>query len=159
MIYAAMNQLISFIKNEKYRVTITNFLEKLSPDLPEGSFLLAGSKIYVRIMSYNTLQPELCDIEAHDKYIDVQSTLVGAEGISIYPRKHLIEEVSYNEKEDIIFFKKDTMMPIAHTVNLPGYFTLLLPEEAHRPKELAAGCTHVKKFVIKIAVDVFSSMK
>lgn len=95
-----------------------------------------------------------CTIEAHDEYVDIQFTLVGGEGIDIFPREKLHELTADTEK-DFLTFATD-MAPCLSVANLPGWFTMIFPHEAHRPQESLDGkCAIVKKGVIKIKMDCF----
>ncbi len=47
--------------------------------------------------------------------------------------------------------------PYVKISNLPGFFSMILPEEAHRPQEFLDGnCALVKKGVIKIKESCYS---
>lgn len=109
-----------------------------------------NDKIYARVMSYDTLEPANCKIEAHDKYIDIQGTIIGAEGISVYNRELIPAITEYNQEKDVTLFDATDKDIIAHTHNIHGYFTMLFFNEAHRPKERVVGYRNVKKFVIKV---------
>ena len=132
---------------------VTAFLNSLSPDMAEGRYEIMGERVFAKVMSYATLPKEECAIEAHDRYIDIQATLTGAEGIDIFQRSLLTVKTPYDETNDTIFFESENAVPYAGNVNLPGYFSMIFPEEAHRPQERVAGQSDfVKKFVIKVEV-------
>lgn len=129
------------------------FLNSLSPDMAEGRYEIMGERVFAKVMSYATLPKEECAIEAHDRYIDIQATLIGAEGIDIFQRSLLTVKTPYDKTSNTIFFKPGDAVPYACNVNLPGYFSMIFPEEAHRPQERVAGHPDfVKKFVIKVEV-------
>ncbi len=137
-----------------YRDVIGRFLADVRVDITEGRIELDGDTIYARIMSYPTKLVKDCVIEAHDIFVDIQFTLVGGEGISIFPRQELRELVADKEK-DFYTFVAD-MSPQLSVSNLPGWFTMIFPHEAHRPQESLDGkCSIVKKGVIKIKMDCF----
>lgn len=132
---------------------IQAFLNKLSPEMEEGQYEIDGDNIYARVMSYNTSRRKDCKIEAHDLYIDIQSTLVGSEGIDVFHREELNEKISYNEIKDVRMYDESNRQYVT-VDNLPNYFSMLFPEEAHRPQiSLDEKCNVVKKFVIKIKSD------
>ena len=129
--------------------SVLRYLAHVSPDMPEGRTELLGADIFARIMSYPTRLPGDCTIEAHDEYIDLQFTLRGAEGISIYPRESL-EPVEGDAEKDFYVYREG-MSPLLRVENRMGHFTLLFPHVAHRPQESIDGrCADVKKGVIKI---------
>lgn len=129
---------------------IKMFLEQVNPDMEERRYEIDGVCIFANVESYDTKNPDDCRIEAHDKYIDIQAGITGAERIGVY-RRHNLEEIDeYDSEKDVIHFNMETAVEVAHTTNSAGYFTLLFPEEAHSPKQKVEGCERVKKFVIKI---------
>ena len=153
MIYSKLDKLQNYLDDDIYE-KVKIFLDQVSEDMPEGKYEIWDDKVYARVMSYSTSLPDVCKIEAHDKYIDIQATITGAEGISVYERKCLVENTAYDFDNDVAFFETKGANVIANTVNLPGYFTMLLPEDAHRPQERVCGMDRVKKFVIKVAVGI-----
>jgi len=151
MIFSKLSNLSQYLEHDVY-VEVKRFLEQVNENMPDGRYEIWGDKVYARVMSYNTGLPEECKIEAHNKYIDIQATIVGAEGIGVYEREQLSEKGAYQQDKDVVFFEGTGAKMIAHTVNIPGYFTMLFPEDAHRPQERVLEIEKVKKFVIKVAV-------
>ena len=70
---------------------ILDYVREINSDTPEGYTELWGKHVYGRVMSYYTLAREQCKIEAHNRYVDIQITVVGAEKIEVYQRKKLKE--------------------------------------------------------------------
>ena len=152
MVYAKLSELSNYLDADVWE-QVRIFLSRVSEDMPEGEYPFFGEKAFARVMSYQTEEPEQCKIEAHDRYIDIQSTITGAEGISVFDRERLAETGAYREDKDVVLFRAGEEGTLAHTVNLPGYFTMLFPGEAHRPKERVREIPEVKKFVVKVAVE------
>lgn len=152
MIYSKIENLNKYLNRDIY-CKIECFFKKISKDMLDGEYLLDGEKIFARVMSYNTKPSNECRIEAHDKYIDIQVSIIGAEGIGIYNRDNLIEETSYDSLNDVAFYQRNGAVQNAYSVNIPGYFTMLFPEDAHSPQEQVLSFDKVKKLVIKIAVE------
>ena len=153
MIFAKLSHLLTYLPVYSHE-RVSGFLRKLNEDVPEGEYEISGTDIFARVMSYETKVPEECKIEAHEKYIDIQASIVGVEGISVFDRSILPVTTQYDEGRDVMFFSGDDAKCIAHTANIPGFFTMLFPEEAHRPKEIVGDGGRVKKFVIKIATSL-----
>lgn len=151
MIYDKLEKLQEYLP-EDLREPVEAFLAKVK-DLPPGRYEVAGEKAYAKVHEYATSEPEDCKVEAHDKYIDIQATLTGAEGITVYEREKLQIKAPYNPDKDAVYFEPDTKAQRAHTDNLPGWFTWLEPQEAHRPQENVVGYGRVRKFVIKVRVQ------
>lgn len=152
MVYSQLTNLKEYVDPDIFKA-MGKFLEQVSENMQDGEYPICGDKAFARVMSYQTGVPEECKIEAHNKYIDIQATIVGAEGISVYERRTLDENISYDADKDVVFFSREGAEGIAHTKNIPGYFTMLFPEDAHRPQEKVGGVGAVKKFVIKLAVQ------
>lgn len=157
MIHDKMENLLAYIP-ERYRDAVRGYLVKLKPEMEEGITEIAGKDVYGRIMSYPTKLEENAKIEAHDIYVDIQFTLKGAEGISLFSRDKLTQIGSKPEKD--FYEYGGNAMRHSQVANMPGYFTMIFPHEAHRPQEsLDRKCNMVKKGVIKIKVDFFDCGK
>jgi len=132
------------------------FLFSLTGNTPDGYYPINGNKIFARVASYPTLRKDECKVEAHNNYIDIQVTLVGAEGIDVFDRQRMDISEPYNAENDIVFFSAVNKTPYASIINYPGYFTMLFPEEAHRPMQKPDNCDAeepIKKVVIKVEVS------
>ena len=104
------------------------------------------------VISYDTSFRKEFRIESHDRYIDIHSSLTGIEGIDIFERDELAVLETYNKDKDVVFYK-ETVLPNVSINNKEGYFSMIYPKEAHRPKiSVNQRCERVKKFVIKIHV-------
>lgn len=128
-------------------------LEGIRPGCEERRYDVDGDNCFVKVMSYDTIaDKEQCKIEAHDKYIDIQVTMEGIEGISVFERSELEVSVPYDEAKDMLKLKApEGVYPYASLSVLPGHFAMLMPNEAHRPKEnVCPDHINVKKYVIKV---------
>lgn len=140
---------------EKYvpacvRKNIMQWVGTVDRNIPDGIYEIAGKDVYARVLSYCTKSEEDCRIEAHDKYVDIQSTIVGAEGIQIYDRAQMREETPYDEEKDVSFMVKKGE-PYARVNVAEACFVLLFPHEAHQPEISFDGKKmQIRKFVIKI---------
>ena len=153
MIHDKMENLLTYIP-ESYRKSVGEYLAQLKPDMEEGITEIVGEEVYGRIMSYPTKLEENAKIEAHDIYVDIQFTLSGAEGISLFAREDL-KQIDAKPEKDFYEYAGDTVRH-GQVANLPGYFTLIFPHEAHRPQEsIDRKCNVVKKGVIKIKAKFF----
>lgn len=154
MVQDKIENLSKYIPTSKISV-IEKFLKCISSDMEEQKYEIDGEDVYARIMSYKTKLPEECEIEAHDIYCDIQFSLIGSEGISIYQRENL--KIKSEDKEtDFITFQKEDADEHITVENKIGYFTLIFPREAHRPQESKDRmCEVVKKGVIKIKESCF----
>lgn len=154
MIHDKMENLLKYIPENK-KGCIEKFLRLISADMQEGKYEIDGENIYAKVMSYSTKQETDCTIEAHNVYRDIQFSLIGEEGISVYPRA-LLPSVGENEAEDFYTFGEEPGLIQAKIYNRVGCFTMIHSDEAHRPQESLDGkCSAVKKGVIKIKENLF----
>lgn len=153
MIMDHLNHLLRYIP-DKYQQGVGVFLAQVSPDMEEREYAIYDRHVFARVMSYDTKEKEDCRLEAHNRYIDIQASITGAEGIDVFERKALRIKEEYQPDNDVVFFWQDAQIPYAQNQNIPGMFSMLFPGEAHRPQEKAAGYeNHVKKFVIKMEAE------
>ena len=153
MVNDTMEQLYKYVPSKK-RKKIEQFLQQVSSDMQEGSYEIDGEDVYARIMSYPTKEGSQCTIEAHDIYRDIQFTLRGGERISVYQREKLTANAAYDREND--FWSFHIAEPYIQVDNIPGHFTMLKPNEAHRPQESIDGrYAVVKKGVIKIKEECY----
>lgn len=152
MIMDYSNNLLKYIP-DKYHDGIKDFLNQVSSEMEERKYEIYGNHVYARVMSYDTREKSDCRIEAHDRYIDIQATITGAEGIDIFDRDGMQIEQEYCMSEDVAFFAQGDEKPYAMNQNIPGMFSMIFPREAHRPQERVEGYgNRVKKYVIKLEV-------
>lgn len=132
------------------------FLKELKPDAVEKYYWLEEKEIYARVMSYETIGPDIAKIEAHHKYIDIQSPLTFAEGIGWYPVDDLETVEEYNEEKDV-YFLKSSGLDLCKIDLYPGTFAFFSPKDAHKPKLIVGSQPEtIKKVVVKINVDLIS---
>ncbi len=128
------------------------FLETINGDTPDGDYPIDGKSIFAIVMSYETKEPDQAKFEAHQKYADIQSTLVGAEGIAVVQTEDLTATTEYEEDRDVTFYNTPETIPTLVDV-YPGSFAYLLPQDCHMP-QLAVGAPQmIKKVVVKIALS------
>ena len=154
MIHDKLERLCKYLP-EQYVKKVDEYLKNINAGSEETITEISGKDVYGRVMSYPTKLEENAKIEAHDVYVDIQFSIVGSEGISLFARKDM-EKVDSKPEKDFYEYKGDAVCQ-GQVANLPGYFTMIFPHEAHRPQEsLDRSCSVVKKGVIKIKADCFN---
>ncbi len=133
------------------------YLSALRPDSEEcGMTPLLGDQVMARVMSYPTAPADEKVLEAHDRYVDIQMSLVGSEGIGWYPREGLAVSTPYDPETDAVFFECPENA-VVQVNNVPGLFAVLFPQDAHMPGLHAAdGAGTVKKVVVKILLEAIA---
>ena len=129
------------------------FLKSLDAESPEGFTKLRGDDLYGRVMSYDTISNTEAKLESHHNYIDIQTSIVGGEGIDWYYRPDIEDIAPYNSEKDVINHIRPEGPAPVHIRNYPGVFSVFFPEDAHMPK-LEVGTGHVKKAVAKIHIKL-----
>lgn len=137
--------------NTKPWQTVFEYLNSLSAESEECSrFSIQGDDIYASIMSYKTRSIEESVLETHDKYIDIQMSLVNSEAIDWFPREVLSIKDQYDSVLDRTFYHRPDIAP-CHIKNHPCFFTVLFHNDAHMPMLMTNGKTEpVKKVVVKL---------
>lgn len=135
--------------------TVFDFLLSLSPDAKEQKYNILGDEIFALVMSYETQSPEAAVLEAHQKYVDVQTVLVGCEAIEWHNKDSLQINVPYDKAKDVELYKR--RLPGQTRVDVyPGNFVTLFPQDAHMPSLMIGGKTErIKKVVVKVSIDLF----
>jgi YhcH/YjgK/YiaL family protein len=108
------------------------FLATLTPESEEKKYTIQGDDIFAMVMSYETQSPETAILESHEKYVDIQAVLVGAERFECAPTKGLEIETPYDAEKDVVFYKPNSARPMQVNI-FPGTFIMLYPEDAHMP--------------------------
>ena len=102
--------------------------------------------VFAFVQSYDGKPADLCKIEAHKKYIDIQFVLKGKElfGVADLATQTMYEDRF--EEKDVAFYHGDVDLLTLRD----GDFVIVFPEDAHRP-QLGDGF-RVEKVVVKVPV-------
>ena len=130
------------------------FLHTLSTDAEEKKYTIQGDDIFAIVMSYDTCAPETSLFESHQKYVDIQTVLIGAEGFECSFTDTLSVCTPYDEEIDVQWYKR-TIAGQTRVNVCPETFVMLYPHDAH----MAALMTdlkseHIKKVVVKIKTEL-----
>lgn len=128
-----------------------DWLRAMPLDLPLGEYELRGRDQYVSVQEYSTLTSADARFESHERYVDLQYTLHGAEAIDWLPRHELVPDGPF--ANDVQFWQPPTR-PLSQLVQTSGRFVIFFPEDAHRPKIAVHGFPIVRKLVIKTALSL-----
>jgi YhcH/YjgK/YiaL family protein len=115
--------------------------------LAPGRHTIDGDRIYVSIDHKDGRGREGARTEAHQRYIDIQLTLEGADEIGWMPLAGCrLPAGTYDAAKDVAFFsdRPDTWIQVP-----AGRFAIFFPEDAHAP---LGGHGPLKKAIVKIAV-------
>lgn len=129
--------------------TAIDFIKNLTPDIECKKYILNDS-VYANVEEYTTKENGF--FEAHKKYIDIQLLLSGEEIIEYTPLDGLKIKDEYDTNKDIAFYY-DGIKPIIKLKMQPGFFSVLYPNDAHKPQLKITNPQKVKKVVLKIKID------
>ena len=137
------------LRNEKFKAALAFLQRKDLADLPLGNFELCPG-VVVQVQSYCTEPAAQIDFETHDRHFDIHYIIEGLEGIGVVDRKGLTPKGTYDPDKDMAYWNepKDSSMLILH----PGEYTILAPEDAHKPHCAVGAPCQMRKIVIKVEV-------
>jgi YhcH/YjgK/YiaL family protein len=104
-----------------------------------------GLKAIISNAPGKSAETSLAKFECHDKNIDIQLCIKGAETIGWKPRERCVTaNGDYNDEKDVRFFSDAPDMFFQLT---DGQFAIFFPEDVHAPM---IGEGDIKKLVIKV---------
>jgi YhcH/YjgK/YiaL family protein len=125
------------------------YLRAVNPETPVGKLELEGRNVRASIESYTTTPALGRDYEAHRLHADIQYIVSGKELIYHAPIGRLRETQPYDPEKDVTMYEGGDIQPIYLN---PGQFTILWPQDAHKPNSSWRGPTDNKKVVIKVRI-------
>lgn len=131
-----------------------NWIHEHAATADLGIHQLRGESMFVNVQAYDTEPRERCRFESHRRYIDLQYTINGREGIDYRNRADLQDDGEYDAEKDLLFHRP---ADATSTLTVTGdYFCVFFPEDAHRPKVALKGPGPLRKLVVKIDLKLLS---
>ena len=116
--------------------------------LSEGTQVLEKGRCWVTVSRYVPKAAAEVRIEGHRRFVDLQYVPEGNEKMGIVPAGRAVEQVPYNEKRDIAFYRSRR---VKYRKTAPNTFFLFFPFDLHQPSVAGKGPkTQSRKIVIKI---------
>lgn len=139
---------------------ILDYIRGLNEHSPDTEMLpLDGDNIKARVMSYTTKDISEVVFEAHHRYIDIQFTLAGEDGIGWIPHHRAQVKTDYDNEKDVVLYHVD-VKKVNLIRNVHGQFMLLFPGEVHGAGIMVEPpAKYVKKVVIKVDHQLFLPQK
>ena len=125
-----------------------DWLQKLTPETPLGTYEISGAKWFAMVQTYETLQRDSCRFESHEEHIDIQYTISGSEVIDWVDRGMLQADGVF--ANDVQFWLPPLNGAYSSLLQSPGRLAIFLPSDAHRPKVNNPQNVNIRKVVIKI---------
>ena len=113
----------------------------------DGRHELAGSDLVAILSSYSTEEPASRPFEAHRWCIDVQVLLAGQETLYWAPLESIQPRGEYSNVDDVAFYDGPPGLAVPLE---PGLFTVLFPQDAHKPGCHPGSAARVRKLVLKV---------
>ncbi|MBA3025819.1 MAG: DUF386 domain-containing protein [Sulfurimonas sp.] len=135
-----------------------DFLNSLTAESEDKKYIIQGDDIFALVMSYTTASQEESMLESHQNYVDIQTTLRGAEAFECFYTDKLKIKTPYDASKDAAFY---TYTPYYRTrVNVtPETFVMLYPHDAHMAGLMIDGKPEfIKKVVVKIKKELLAQI-
>jgi len=118
-------------------------------DLKVGKYDIDGEKLFALVNEYKTKDICECEMEAHEKYIDLQYMYYGCEMIACSILTDQKPVKSYDAEGDYALYN-----PIDYSmIKLEnGTFALFFPDDIHMPGIMHKEPENIKKIVVKILI-------
>lgn len=131
-----------------------DFLLSMPLDAEEKKYHLQGDDLFAIVMSYETRGPEISELEAHRKYLDIQAVITGEEGIGWRQADELEIETPYDAAKDVELYKHPKQ-GLLRVDLFPGNFMALFPHDAHMPSLMTRQLPlFTKKVVVKVGMHL-----
>lgn len=143
-----------FPGNNSYKKALEFIKKAITENYDNGRYEIDGDKIYARVMEYDLKDRDIAKYEAHKDYVDIQATMIGAEGMEVFFLDNQNPKIPYNEAKDVTIYENDIDNIVRINV-FPGSFAMFFPNDVHKPQLKVDNIEHVKKLVVKIKVSEF----
>jgi YhcH/YjgK/YiaL family protein len=116
--------------------------------LKEERIELDGENIFAMVQKYETKNSDDAKWEAHQKYIDIQYMISGAENMGFVLSDYLEIKEKYNEENDV-----EILEGLGDYVQVnEGEFVIFFPDDAHMPGIKIKENEMIRKVVIKVKI-------
>lgn len=115
-----------------------------------GRKVKVSNNFYYSVQYYDTRSPELCELESHRNYVDIQIMISGQECMELADIARLSVKRQYDEENDIILWNLPDKS--SKTILSEGDYIVLYPEMAHRGAMQYKKSEKVLKIVGKIRI-------
>ena len=126
-----------------------DYLARFDPATADGRVALDGDNIYALVQSYRPTPASQRPFESHRRHIDIQYVVAGEEIIGYSPLERLRETTPYSPDNDAALYTGADDMPLFMRA---GDFTILFPQDGHKPGCLWRNPGTVKKVVVKVRI-------
>ena len=142
------NARLHFSVHPHFKTAFEWLAQNVGADFPEGKTLICDGGFTLNCQCYETHPLDSRKFETHDKFIDIQYVVAGAENIFLGDPAAMETAVEYDAEKDIRFLA-GCGSPVTLSA---GEFMIIWPHEAHAPGcDAPAGkSSSVRKVIVKI---------
>jgi biofilm protein TabA len=126
-----------------------DYIIRFDPNTAVGRVALDGDNVYALVQSYQPTPASQRPFESHRSYIDIQYVAAGEEIIGFSPLNLLTVTAPHSAEKDVALYTGADDRPLFMRT---GDFTILFPQDGHKPGCLWREPVTVKKVVVKIRV-------
>jgi biofilm protein TabA len=126
-----------------------DYIIRFDPGTPVGRVALDGDNVYALVQSYQPTPAGQRPFESHRLYLDIQYVAAGEEIIGFSPLNLLSVTAPYSAEKDAALYAGADDRPLFMR---PGDFTILFPQDGHKPGCLWREPVTVKKVVVKVRI-------
>ena len=133
---------------EKAKQRVWDYINRIKPEtLEKGSYDLDNGD-FLKVVEYQTKNPDEYLFEKHEKFIDGFYMIDGIEKVLTTKQGKLVKE--YSPEKDVSFF---TAEEYKEEIIKKGDLMILVPEVLHCPCLDYEKTTTVKKAIFKISIE------
>lgn len=136
------------MKDNKYFQQALEFIEKTDlKAMANGKHVIDGENLWVNIVDSELRSAEEAKFEAHNRYIDIQIPLSGAEGFGVMDRGDCQDPLGeFNENDDYILYADAIVNVVTRQA---GEMIVFAPNDAHAPL-IGQGTIHKAIFKVRV---------
>ena len=121
----------------------------LQDPVAPGAYEISGKDLFVRVLEYETRDEGI--FEVHDRYIDVQCMIEGAEKVYFTDREGMAPAGAYDPQEDTLLLQdREGCREVLFTA---GEFAVFFPQDAHKPSISVGKKEKARKLVFKVRIQ------
>lgn len=125
--------------------------------LPDGDHPVRGTDVFMKLMTFTTKPDPAPITESHRAYADIHIVVAGAERIRVWPASTLPVRQAYDADKDLLLYAPPADSPVRLDLT-PGYFALLLPQDAHMPTLAVGAPAEIRKVVFKVSTALVPTL-
>lgn len=152
MILDGINHFLKYARKNENSLLAYDFIMNYQKNpLPCGRYDLDGERCFALVQTYETVPEVQKDFESHERYIDLQYVIEGAEKMLWSQRELLSIKTPLDKAKDVEFYSGGENA--CAVVVRAGEFAVFYPQEAHKPGCCVTTPETVRKIVIKMLME------